>query len=117
MKSDEVGVGPNALRLEHEDLGYFGGYNNHHTQKGDCIMNAFFGFIASPAGRVTRIIAGLALILIGLLVLGGIWGWILTIVGLVPLLAGLFDRCVFAPLFGLPFVGSSLRQALEGTEK
>ena len=76
-------------------------------------MNAFFGFIASPAGRVIRIIAGVALILIGLLAVGGIWGWILAIVGLVPLLAGLFDRCVFAPLFGLPFVGDRLRQALQ----
>jgi hypothetical protein len=80
-------------------------------------MNAFFGFMASTAGRLTRIIAGLALILIGLLAIGGIWGWILAIVGLVPLLAGLFDRCVFAPLFGLPFVGPRLRQALESTEK
>ena len=51
-------------------------------------MNAFFGFIASPAGRVTRIIAGLALILIGLLAIPGIWGWIVAIVGAVPLLAG-----------------------------
>jgi len=61
-------------------------------------MNAFFGFIASPAGRVTRIIAGLALILVGLPTVGGIWSWILAIVGLVPLLAGLFKRCVFAPV-------------------
>lgn len=76
-------------------------------------MNAFFRFISSPAGRVTRIVAGLALILIGILVLKGIGGWILAIVGLVPLAAGLFDRCVFAPLFGLPFVGPSLRRALE----
>ena len=78
-------------------------------------MNTLFGFLASPAGRVTRIIAGLALILIGLLALGGIWGWILAIVGLVPLLAGVFDRCIFAPLFGLPFVGPRLRQVLEDT--
>ena len=77
-------------------------------------MNAFFSFIASPAGRVIRIVAGLALILIGLLAVGGIWGWILAIVGLVPLFAGIFDRCVFAPLFGLPFVGPRLRQALQG---
>ncbi len=80
-------------------------------------MNAFFSFMASTAGRLTRIIAGLALILIGLLALGGIWGWILAIVGLVPLLAGLFDRCVFAPLFGLPFVGPRLREALQSTEE
>jgi hypothetical protein len=77
-------------------------------------MNAFFGFIASPAGRVTRIIAGLALVLVGLPAVGGIWSWILASVGLVPLLAGLFDRCVFAPLFGLPFFGPRLRQALQG---
>ena len=76
-------------------------------------MNGFFGILASPAGRVARIIAGLALILIGLLAVGGIWGWILAIVGLVPLLAGLFDRCVFAPLFGLPFDGPGLREALQ----
>ncbi len=77
-------------------------------------MNALFSFMASPAGRVTRIGAGVALILIGLLAIGGIWGWIAAIVGLVPLLAGLFDRCVFAPLFGLPFVGPRLREALQG---
>jgi uncharacterized membrane protein YphA (DoxX/SURF4 family) len=78
-------------------------------------MNAFFRFIASPAGRVIRIVAGLALILIGLLALEGLAGWIVAIVGLVPLAAGVFDWCVFAPLFGLPFVGSRLRQALQNT--
>ena len=77
-------------------------------------MKEFFGFIASPTGRVVRIVAGLALILVGLLALQRLGGWILAIVGLVPLLAGLFDRCVFAPLFGLPFVGPRLRQALQG---
>jgi hypothetical protein len=76
-------------------------------------MNAFFSFMASSAGRITRIVAGLALILVGLLVLQNTVGWILAIIGLVPLLAGLFDRCVFAPLFGLPFVGPRLRQALQ----
>lgn len=77
-------------------------------------MKAFFRFMASPAGRITRVLAGLALILIGFLLVGGVWGWILAIVGLVPLAAGLFDRCVFAPLFGLPFVGPRLREAVQG---
>ena len=76
-------------------------------------MNALFTFMASPAGRVTRVVAGLALILIGLLVVQGTWGWVLAIVGLVPLLAGLFDFCVFAPLARLPFGGKDLRQALK----
>lgn len=75
-------------------------------------MNGLFQFLASSAGRWTRAIAGLALIVIGLWLVGGTWGWVLAIVGLVPLLAGLFDVCVFAPLFGLPFVGDRLRSAL-----
>ena len=76
-------------------------------------MTAFFRFIASPTGRVVRIVAGLILIAAGLWWIQGVGGWILIIIGLVPLLAGAFDRCVLAPLFGLPFVGSSLRSALD----
>jgi hypothetical protein len=76
-------------------------------------MNALFAFLASPAGRVVRVLAGLALILIGLLLVQGTWGWGLALVGLVPLLAGLFDYCVFAPLARLPFSGKALRQTLD----
>ncbi len=75
-------------------------------------MNAFFRFIAGPAGRLIRVIAGLALVAIGWLLVQGLAGWILAIVGLVPLLAGIFDRCIFAPLFSLPFDGSRLRSAV-----
>ncbi|MFN2227489.1 MAG: DUF2892 domain-containing protein [Anaerolineae bacterium] len=77
-------------------------------------MNGLFRFLASSTGRVVRAVAGLVLILVGLLAVGGVGGWILAIVGLVPLAAGLFDFCVFAPLFGLPFVGPRLREALGG---
>jgi hypothetical protein len=76
-------------------------------------MKGFFRFIASPAGRLLRILAGLVLIAIGIWLVQGIGGWILIIIGLVPLAAGAFDRCVFAPLFGLPFVGLRLRRAVE----
>jgi Inner membrane protein YgaP-like, transmembrane domain len=76
-------------------------------------MDGLFRFLASSAGRATRVIAGAALILIGLLWVNGVVGWILAIVGLVPLGAGLFDFCVFAPLVGLPFLGPQLRQKLE----
>ena len=75
-------------------------------------MKGFFSFIATPAGRAVRIIAGLVLVLVGWFVLTGAWGWVVAIIGLVPLLAGIFDRCVFAPLFGLPFVGERLRDAV-----
>ena len=77
-------------------------------------MLAFFRFMASPAGRAVRIIAGLVLILAGLWWITGVAGWIVALIGLVPLAAGLFDWCVFAPLFGLPFLGSYLRRYLEG---
>ena len=75
-------------------------------------MKAFFRFIASPSGRWIRIVAGAALIVVGLVGVKEALGWILAVVGLVPLGAGIFDRCVFAPLFGLPFVGPKLRQKL-----
>jgi hypothetical protein len=76
-------------------------------------MNAFFRFIANPTGRIIRIVAGLVLIAIGIFWLQNTAGWILVIVGLVPLLAGAFDKCVFAPLFKLPFDGSQLRQKVK----
>ncbi|HEX9677090.1 MAG TPA: YgaP-like transmembrane domain [Anaerolineales bacterium] len=74
-------------------------------------MNPFISFMASPAGRITRIVAGLALILWGLLGLGGTGGIVVAVVGAVPLLAGLFDFCVFAPLFGAPMSGPKIRAA------
>jgi hypothetical protein len=83
-------------------------------------MDALFRFLASSAGRVTRAIAGLVLILVGFLLIGGVGGWVVAIIGLVPLAAGLFDVCVFAPLFRMPFTGPSLRQLLDtkaGTRK
>jgi hypothetical protein len=74
-------------------------------------MNPFISFMASPAGRITRIVAGLALVLWGLLGPGGTAGIVVAVVGAVPLLAGLFDFCVFAPLFGAPLSGPKIRAA------
>jgi hypothetical protein len=72
-------------------------------------MNPFVKFMASTAGRIVRIVAGIALIAVGLLVIGGTGGIIVAVVGAVPLLAGLFDFCVFAPLFGAPLSGPKIR--------
>lgn len=66
-------------------------------------------FLATTEGRWLRAIAGIVIIALGLLVVKDILGIILAIVGLVPLLAGLFDFCVFAPLFGAPFSGKAIR--------
>lgn len=72
-------------------------------------MNPFVKFMASTAGRITRIVAGLVLITLGLLVIGGTAGYIVAVVGAVPLLAGVFDFCIFAPLFGAPLSGPKIR--------
>ena len=72
-------------------------------------MNPFVKFMASPAGRIVRAVAGLALILWGILGLGGTTGIIVAVVGALPLLAGLFDFCIFAPLFGAPLSGPKIR--------
>ena len=76
-------------------------------------MKALFRFLASSAGRLVRAVAGLVLIAVGIAVVGGTGGWILAVIGLVPLAAAVFDRCVFAPLFRLPFDGPGLREALK----
>lgn len=72
----------------------------------------FFKFMATRTGRIVRVVAGLALIAIGLLVIEGTAGVIVALVGLVPFLAGATDRCVFAPLAKLPFDGRRLRDRL-----
>ncbi len=74
-------------------------------------MNPFVKFMSSTAGRITRIVAGIALIAVGFLVVHGVGGIILAIVGLLPLVAGLFDFCVFAPIFRAPMGGKQVRAA------
>jgi Inner membrane protein YgaP-like, transmembrane domain len=72
-------------------------------------MNPLISFLASPAGRVTRVVAGVALVAWGLLGLSGATAIAITAVGLIPLVAGLLDFCVFAPLFRLPLSGPKIR--------
>lgn len=72
-------------------------------------MRPLLDFMATTAGRATRVLAGLVLIAVGIL-LGGA-GYFLAVVGLVPLAAGAFDVCLFAPLGHMPFVGKSYREA------
>lgn len=72
----------------------------------------FSKFMASGAGRLLRIVAGAALIVIGLWLVGGIWGIVITVVGLVPLVAGLTDVCLLGTLFfRTPLRGRDIRAA------
>lgn len=72
-------------------------------------MNGLVQFLASQNGRALRALAGIALIVVGWLV-GGTAGWILGIVGVIPLAAGIFDFCLLAPLMGHAFWGRDIRR-------
>ena len=72
-------------------------------------MNPFVSFMASATGRVVRIVAGLALIAWGWFSLTGTTGIIVMVIGALPLVAGVFDFCIFAPLFGAPLSGPKIR--------
>ncbi len=67
----------------------------------------FAAFMATGLGRGLRVVAGIVLLILGIY-FGGTTGWILGIIGLVPLFAGLANVCLIAPLFGAPFRGSDV---------
>jgi hypothetical protein len=73
-------------------------------------MMPVLSFLSSPAGRWTRAIVGVVLIVLGAL-LGG-WGWLLAVVGLVFVLVGALDVCLLAPLARRPFRGAAFRAAV-----
>ena len=72
-------------------------------------MNPFVSFMASTTGRIVRIVAGFGLIALGFLGIGGVAGPVVAAIGLVPLIAGAVDVCVFAPLFSSPITGPEIR--------
>lgn len=76
-------------------------------------MSSLVSFLASPAGRVVRIAAGLASIAWGLLGLGDTAGIVVAVIGQRFLLAGMFDSCVVSRLFGGPLPGAQNRDEKE----
>jgi hypothetical protein len=72
-------------------------------------MKNFVKFMVSMAGRILRIIAGLAIIALGIFVFPTL-NWLFIIIGLIPLLAGIFDFCILAPLMGYFFSGKKTRE-------
>ncbi|MEP0548868.1 MAG: DUF2892 domain-containing protein [Rhodothermales bacterium] len=77
----------------------------------DFASTPFARFIVSPAGRATRIGAGLALLIGGLARRDTAGGKTAAVLSLVPLAAGALDLCVLAPLFGAPLDGEAVRRA------
>ena len=81
-----------------------------HNERPNWFAASWFAqFMTSGLGRRARIVAGFALIAVGLVVVGGTTGVVVAAIGLVPLLAGTFDVCVFSRLFGGPLAGAEVR--------
>ena len=72
-------------------------------------MNPFVSFMASTAGRILRAAVGVVLLYVGLALMSGTGGIIVTIIGVVLVGVGVFDVCLFAPLFGNPLSGKKIR--------
>jgi hypothetical protein len=64
-------------------------------------------FMQSTVGRAARIGVGLALIGTGVAIGGA--GWILAVVGLVPIAAGTFGFCLVGPLLHAPLRSATHR--------
>ncbi len=59
----------------------------------------FLHFMNTPVGRWIRIVAGAALIAVGIAI-GGTVGFVLAAFALLPIATGVFGVCPINPLFG-----------------
>jgi hypothetical protein len=71
--------------------------------------SGFAWFINSPAGRITRLVAGIALIIWGFIQLNSVFGFVFVVIGLIPFTAGAFDLCLVSALLGGPISGTHVR--------
>ncbi len=76
----------------------------------------FGQFMASTAGRATRGIIGIALVVAGLLA-GGVAGWVLGAFGAVLFAAGLFDFCLITGLVDNIWSGREVRARGRGAPR
>lgn len=72
--------------------------------------SAFGQFMASASGRILRVSIGIAMLGVGWYV-GDTTGNVIAAIGLVPLVAGAFDICLFTGLLGGLWTGDSVRRA------
>lgn len=72
----------------------------------------FARFMATPAGRILRIVLGIVIIWIGV-VSPKPFGYVLEVIGLIPIIAGVLNLCLIGPLIGAPLKASDLPRAGE----
>ncbi len=71
--------------------------------------SGFARFMSTPAGRILRVVVGVALVAWGATHFGTTAGIVVCVVGLVPLFAGALDVCLFAGLFSGIWSGKRIR--------
>ena len=71
--------------------------------------SSFARFVNSPAGRIARLVVGIGLIVWGYTQLESAMGYVLVVIGLVPLAAGAMDLCLISALLGGPISGARIR--------
>jgi hypothetical protein len=62
-------------------------------------MNSLINLLQSIAGRVLRAVLGLALIYVGLVVVGGTAGIIIAAIGVLPIVMGVWGPCLLGFVF------------------
>lgn len=68
--------------------------------------NRFVAFMASSAGRRARLLAGIALVALGIFVVSWPVGLALAAFGLLPIASGVLNLCPVAPIWGGHFLGA-----------
>lgn len=72
--------------------------------------SAFSRFLNSPSGRIFRLLAGAAFLMVGYLYRDHLWGWLCIVWSILPLTAGAFDVCYISAALGGPLMGAKIRQ-------
>ena len=62
-------------------------------------MKSLIDFMQGNVGRVLRVVLGLALIYVGLAVLGSTAGIIIAVIGVLPIVMGIWGPCLLGFVF------------------
>ena len=65
-------------------------------------MKGLISFMQSMPGRALRVILGIVLVYVGLAILGGTVGIVLAVVGLLPIIMGIWGPCLLGFVFKQP---------------
>jgi hypothetical protein len=62
-------------------------------------MKNLISFLQGSSGRIVRVVLGLALVYVGLAIIGGTAGLLIAIVGLLPIVMGIWGPCLLGFVF------------------